>query len=77
MADDTRLIEAAMVLRANATEGWEQFTAAVANYAALSTADMLRCDPTQLQKQQGVALGLTQLANILENAPKLYEVRKR
>lgn len=66
-----------MLLRANATEGWESFVAAISNYAALSTADMLRADASQLQKQQGVAYGLTQLANILENAPKLYEVRKR
>lgn len=76
MADDTKLVEAAMAMRGSAPEAWEQFLHAVREYAAAATADMLRTDAVQLVKQQGVAIGLNQLGVILREAPKTYEARR-
>ena len=42
-------------------------------YAAASTAEMLRCPPEALPRAQGMALAANEIAMTLMNAPKLYE----
>ena len=78
MADerDMKILEAAMVLRSASYDGWEMFVVAIREFAAAATTDMLRVPPEGLAKQQGVALGLNQLALILRDAVKTYEARR-
>jgi hypothetical protein len=74
MPDETRLVEAAMRLRGADSDGWDSFVMALREYAATSTRDLLRAGTTDdLLKHQGMALGLTQLAIHMHNAPQLYQ----
>jgi hypothetical protein len=62
-----------MGLRAQAPGSWEQFVMAMREYAAASTAEMLRCPPEALAKAQGMALAANDISTTLISAPKLYE----
>lgn len=73
MPDETRLVEAAMVLRGASPEDWDRFVMVLREYAATATRDMLRVPTEDLVKQQGIALGLTQLAIQMHKAPETYQ----
>jgi len=68
-----RLIKAAMALRAEAPQGWEEFVGAIREHAASSAADMVRCTPDQLPRAQGMAIACNELANALNHAPTHYD----
>lgn len=68
-----RIVETAMLLRAAAPESWDQFVMSIREYAAATTSEMLRCDPSQLMRAQGMALAANDLSQILQNAPKLKD----
>jgi hypothetical protein len=73
MPDETRLVEAAMRLRGADSDGWDSFVTALREYAATATRDLLRVTADELVKQQGIALGLTQLAMQMVKAPETYQ----
>jgi hypothetical protein len=73
MTSIVKIIDAALVLRAESPDGWERFVEAMREYAAATTAEMVRCNPELLLKAQGMALIANDIANILVNAPKLKE----
>jgi hypothetical protein len=73
MPSSDRLVIAAMALRAEASHGWDSFVMAMREYAAASTTEILRCPPEMLQRAQGMALAATELAQILNEAPKLHD----
>jgi hypothetical protein len=68
-----RIVDTAMLLRAQAPDSWEQFVVAMREYAAASTSEMLRCPPEMLQRAQGMALTANDISAILQNAPKLKD----
>ena len=68
-----RIIDAALVLRAESPEGWDEFLMAMREYAAAQTAEILRCDPMMLQRAQGMAVAANELSTVLQSAPKLKE----
>ena len=68
-----RLIKAAMALRAEAPQGWEEFVGAMREHAASSAAEMVRCDPAMLVRAQGMAIAINEISNALSNAPTIYE----
>jgi len=76
VADDNHLIDRAMMLRGAAPEEWQQFVEAVRLFAAGATADMLKVPVADLPHRQGIALGLSTLAQLLKEAPKHYEQRR-
>jgi hypothetical protein len=76
MASQARLVDAAMRLRAQAPEGWEEFVFAMREYAAAQTAEMVKCPLEMLQKAQGMAHTANDLAQTFQNAPKLYEKQR-
>jgi hypothetical protein len=73
MPDTSKLVKCAMALRAESGEGWNQFVLAMREYAAASTADMLRAPAEMLLKAQGMALASNELAATFNEAPRLYE----
>jgi len=73
MPDETRLVETAMRLRGVDADGWEAFVMALREYAASATQDLLRVPANDLLKQQGIALGLAQLALQMVKAPETYQ----
>jgi hypothetical protein len=73
MAVNTRLVEAAMRLRGEAPESWDEFVLAMREYAAATTSEVVRCPPELLLRAQGMALCANDLAMTLLNAPKLYD----
>ena len=68
-----RVIKAAMALRAEAPRGWEEFVTALQEQAAMSTSDMLRCQPEMLVRAQGMAIASNEIANALVDAPNRYD----
>lgn len=68
-----RIVESAMRIRAESHEAWGEFVQAMREYAAASTAEMLRAPPETLLKAQGMALAANDIATTLMNAPKLHE----
>lgn len=68
-----RVIKAAMALRAEAPRGWEEFVTALQEQAAMSTSDMLRCQPEMLTRAQGMAIASNEIANALVDAPNRYD----
>jgi hypothetical protein len=73
MPDHGKVVKAAMALRAESPEVWDQFVLAVREYAAGTTAEMLRCPLDMLQRAQGMALQANEIATIMHEAPKLHE----
>lgn len=73
MPDNTKLVYAAMALRAEATTSWDTFVLAVREYSASVTLEMLRCPPEMLQRAQGMALQANEIAVTLAEAPKLHD----
>jgi hypothetical protein len=71
--DNTRLIEAAVNLRAAAPNEWENFVRVMREYAASVATDVLRSAPDVLLRSQGYAIGVTELSSTLRNAPQLFE----
>lgn len=68
-----KLIDAALELRGEAPQAWEQFVLAVREYAAATTTEMVRCPPELLMRAQGMALAANDISTTLQNAPKLKE----
>jgi hypothetical protein len=73
MPNSARLIETSVMLREHAPESWEYFVQAARDYAFQVAAELVRCDPVQLQRGQGLAIQANEMATIFENAPRLYE----
>jgi hypothetical protein len=73
MADNRRLVEAAMQLRGVEPTVWDEFVMAMREYAAATTTDMLRSPPELLMRAQGMALAANEIATVLREAPQLYE----
>jgi hypothetical protein len=73
MPDETKLVEAAMVIRGASPEDWDRFVMALREHAAAATRDMLRASSDELVRQQGYALALTQLAMQMHKAPETYQ----
>lgn len=73
MPATSHIVNAAMRLRAESNEAWQEFVMAMREYAAASTAEMLRAPPEALQRAQGIALAANDIATTLMNAPKLHE----
>lgn len=68
-----RIVDAAMRIRGESHEAWAEFVLAMREYAAASTAEMLRAPPEALAKAQGMALAANDISTTLMNAPKIYE----
>jgi hypothetical protein len=68
-----RLIRAAMALRAEAPQGWEEFVTAMREHAAAQTAEFVRCAPDMLARAQGMAIAANEIAVSLANAPAIYD----
>lgn len=73
MANNDKLIEAAIILRGEAPQAWANFVSAMREYAASTNIDMLRCPPEHLTRAQGMALQANEIAQTLNDAPKLYD----
>jgi hypothetical protein len=73
MVANTRLVYAAMRLRGEAPEAWDEMVAAVREYAAATTSEMVKCPVELLMRAQGMSLAANDLATTFMNAPKLYE----
>ena len=73
MPDMTKLVDRAMNLRGQAPEAWDEFLAAVRDYSAQVTAEMVRCPPELLSRAQGMAIQAGEISGILNDAPNLYE----
>jgi hypothetical protein len=73
MPSTARIIDTALSLRAAAPELWEQFVLAMREYAAASTAEMVRCPPELLLRAQGMAHVANEFAMVLANAHKLKD----
>jgi hypothetical protein len=73
MPSHDRLVQTAMVLRAESPHGWESFVMAMREFAAATTTEILRCPPEMLQRAQGMALAANELAQVLNEAPKLHD----
>lgn len=76
MASQLRIVEAAMRIRGQSHEAWDEFVMAMREYAAAQTAEMLRAPPEMLLKAQGMAVTANDISTTLLNAPKLYEKLK-
>ena len=77
MPEKARLISAAVTLRSHAPEAWEGFVMALREFAAASTAEMLRATPDVLLKAQGIALAANDIATTCREAPTLAEKAQR
>lgn len=73
MPNTEKLVAAAMLLRAAAPGSWDQFVAAMREYSAGTTAEMVRCPPELLMRAQGMAIAASDIAMTLATAPKLHE----
>jgi hypothetical protein len=73
MPDQTRIIQAAMSIRMLSPELWAEMVHAMRDYAASVNAEFLRCPPELLPRAQGMAIQVAELAQIFEEAPRLYE----
>ena len=73
MPDMTKLVDRAMSLRGQAPEAWDGFLAAMREYSAQVTAEMVRCPPELLSRAQGMAIQAGEISGILNDAPNLYE----
>jgi hypothetical protein len=68
-----RMVKAAMALRAEAPQGWDEFVMSMREHAATQTAEFLRCAPEMLTRAQGMAIAANEIATSLANAPALYD----
>jgi hypothetical protein len=59
-----------MELRAAAPDYWIGFVGMMIEVAEDARRDMLSCDPSMLQRAQGMALALDDIAKTLEQAPQ-------
>jgi len=73
MTSNVKLVTAAMALRSEAPEAWQQFLFALREAAAAQTIEVVKCPPEMLLKAQGMAVIMNDLATTLMNAPQLYE----
>lgn len=74
MPDNTRLVEAAVRLRAGAHgDTWDNFLMAMREYAAHSTTEILRASPDMLYRAQGMAIAANEISSTLVKAPEIYE----
>lgn len=78
MPDARRVVEMAMAIRAVSPEDWNNFVVAMREFSTATTADILRSPPELLQKAQGMAVAVSELASVFETAPELWEkIRER
>jgi hypothetical protein len=73
LSDNSRLVISAMALRGSAPHEWESFVTALREYAAQQIAEMLRAPPDMLLKAQGMALGMQEISQMMNEAPALYD----
>ena len=73
MPDSTQMVVAAMRLRANAPQAWNDFVLAIREYSAHVAMDMVKCPPEQLPRAQGMAQLANEMTTTLMNAPQIYE----
>lgn len=73
MPSTARIVDTAMRIRAESHEAWNEFVMAIREYAAGTTAEMLRAPPEMLPRAQGMAMTANDIATTLMNAPKLHE----
>lgn len=73
MPSTARIVDTAVRVRAESHEAWNEFVMAIREYAAGTTAEMLRAPPEMLPRAQGMAMTANDIATTLMNAPKLHE----
>lgn len=73
MPSTARIVDTAVRIRAESHEAWNEFVMAIREYAAGTTAEMLRAPPEMLPRAQGMAMTANDIATTLMNAPKLHE----
>ena len=67
------IVEAAMALREQAPQGWDNFVKAVQTYSAETSMAMVKAEPDRLVQAQGRAQGMQDFVTLLLNAPKVFE----
>lgn len=68
-----RVVAASVTLRASAPAAWNEFCAAMTEYAGQVTGQMVSCPPELLVRAQGMAIQIHEIAHTLNNAPSLAE----
>lgn len=76
-ANNKRIVELAMVLRAAAPDAWPAFVAAMEDYAKEVGTLMLNTDPAMLLKAQGMAIQAADIAKVLKDAPTIFEAAQQ
>lgn len=67
------LVTMGMRLRMVAPQQWEDFVLAMRQVAATTTHEMLRADSDKLQRAQGMAVMVNEIATVLRETPMRYE----
>lgn len=73
MADNSELVQAAMMLRESDSRAWDSFVTAVRRYSAEVNAEMVKADPALLVRAQGMAIMANEFALLMMNAPAIFE----
>jgi len=73
MADNTELVQAAMMLRESDARAWDNFVLAVRHYSAGVNAEMVKAAPDLLLRAQGMAIMANEFALICMQAPDLFD----
>lgn len=71
--DTKRVVEMACLLRTVAPDIWDKFTDAMRAYSDDLTRQVVRAAPDHLFRAQGMAITAQEIAQLLKDAPELYE----
>jgi len=73
MASNEKVVIAAVRLRQSEPELWHGFVQGMRDYAAQIAVDMIKAAPEHLHKAQGMAIMANEIAEIIRQAPEIYE----
>ena len=73
MPDSGKLIHAAVVLRDQQPQSWDQFMMALREYSAAMNIELVRSPAETLARAQGMALAIQDLMGTLLTAPERFD----
>lgn len=76
MPDDSKLIQSAMMIREASPQAWDNFLLSLREYSGALNMELVRAEPTQLARSQGMAMAIQDLVVTLLKAPETYDKRR-
>jgi len=76
MADTSKLVQSAMMIREASPQAWDNFLMSLREYSGALNVELVRAEPAQLARSQGMAMAIQDLFSTLFKAPETYDKKR-